>query len=148
MNRRAVGFTLWELVLVLLLIAVAAALAVPAFVRLGEGDAAQPVGALLALLRDARNAAIDQGATVAVNLDPATAHYRVDTAGPAGAGLLADTTLSLEPGTQLEADSSRARFLFLPTGAAIADSVTVHGGGRTFVVHVDPWSGVARADAR
>lgn len=143
------GFTLWEIGLVLALIGIMMGVAIPAFVRLGADDPSRAVDVVLKLLRDTRRLAIDQGVTVATTLDPATARYRVDTIGNGGVtASIADTVLPLPLGASLTADSLRVQFFFLPTGAAIADSVAVRGDGTTMMVSVDPWTGVARADAR
>ena len=66
------GFTLWELTMVLLVMAIAATLAAPAFARFGTEQPAAAADAMLGLLRDARKAAIDYNATVTLRLDPKT----------------------------------------------------------------------------
>jgi prepilin-type N-terminal cleavage/methylation domain-containing protein len=140
------GFTLWELTMVLIIMAVTATLAAPAFARLG-GD--RPDGAadrLMALLTDARKAAIDHHATATLRLDPKSLHYRIDTIGVAGSGVLAEGTLDVGLTQSLVSDQPRVQYLFRSTGAAFADTVVVRGGERLLVVRVDPWSGVARAD--
>jgi prepilin-type N-terminal cleavage/methylation domain-containing protein len=141
------GFTLWELTMVLLVLAIAGALAVPAFARFG---AEQPEGAadrVLGLLHDARKAAIDFNATTTLRLDPKTLKYAVDTSGVNGAGRLAQGTLDLGLTQTLETDKPRLQYVFRPSGAAFADTVIVRGGSVPLVVRVDPWSGVARADS-
>jgi prepilin-type N-terminal cleavage/methylation domain-containing protein len=141
------GFTLWELTMVLLVLAIAAGLAAPAFARFG---AEQPEGSadrVLGLLHDARKAAIDFNATTTLRLDPKTLNYAVDTSGVNGAGRLAEGTLDLGLTQTLETDKPRLQYLFRPSGAAFADTVIVRGGSVPLVVRVDPWSGVARADS-
>ena len=75
------GYTLWELTMVLLVLAIAATLAVPAFSDFGRDP--QPTGAdaMLGLLKDARKAAIDFNANVTLRLDPTTLAYELDTSG-------------------------------------------------------------------
>lgn len=146
MTRRR-GFTLWELTMVLLIMSIAATLAAPAFARLGSERPPGAADAMLALLHDARKAAIDYNATVTVRLDPKTLKYEVDTLGVVGGGKLADGTLDLGLTQTLSTDLPRLQYVFQPTGAAFADTVAVHGGDRPLVVKVDPWSGVARADS-
>jgi prepilin-type N-terminal cleavage/methylation domain-containing protein len=147
--RRRRGFTLWEMAIVLLLLAVTAGIALPAFTRLGERDDTHPADALTQLLRNARRMAVERGTNVRVVLDPESGHFRVDTLGVAGAGVIAEDTLALSTtGTRLEADAPRVRYLFRATGAAIADSIIVRGAGKAVVVLVDPWSGAPRAEAR
>jgi prepilin-type N-terminal cleavage/methylation domain-containing protein len=142
------GFTLWELVLVLTLLGVMAGVTLPAFTGLGMAQETQPADAVLHLLRDARRLAIARGSEVSVLLDPASRRYRVDTTGlTGGRGTLVDTTLVLASGTTLAADSARVRFRFLATGAAIADTLRIRTNGKQLTVTVDPWEGVAHAEA-
>jgi prepilin-type N-terminal cleavage/methylation domain-containing protein len=141
------GFTLWELTMVLLIMAIAATLSAPAFARLGADKPPAAADALLALLHDARKAAIDYNATATVRIDPKTLKYQVDTSGVAGYGPIASGTLDLGLSQTLETDRPRLQYIFRPTGAAFADTVMVRGGERQLIVRVDPWSGVARADS-
>jgi len=147
-KRARGGFTLWEMAIVLAVMAIAAVLVAPAITRLGESPPPRIADAVLALLRDARKAAIDRNATVTLRLDPVSGRYRADTTGVAGTGLLAEGTLALGATETLVTDRARLVYLFRPTGAAFADTVLVRGAGKTVLVSVDPWSGVARTDAR
>lgn len=142
------GFTLWELTMVLLVMAIAATLAAPAFARFGADQPAGGADALLALLRDARKAAIDHNADVTLRLDPTTLDYAVDTAGVNGSGTYGTGQLDLGAAQTLASDQPRLQYVFRPTGAAFADTVVVRGGQVPLVVRVDPWSGIARADSR
>ena len=56
--------------MVLIVMAVAATLAVPAFSRLGTEQPSKGADQVLGLLRDARKAAFDFNATVTLRLDP------------------------------------------------------------------------------
>jgi prepilin-type N-terminal cleavage/methylation domain-containing protein len=142
------GFTLWELTMVLLVLAIAGTLAVPAFARFGTEQPTQGADGILGLLRDARKASLDYDATVTLRLDPKTLKYQADTATASGAGTLATGVLDMGMTETLESDHDRLLYIFRPTGAAFADTVVVHGGTVPLVVRVDPWSGVARADSR
>ena len=133
--------------MVLLVMAIAATLAAPAFARFGTE---QPTGAadkLIGLLRDARKASIDFNATVTLRMDPKTLRYQLDTSGITGSGRLAEGTLDLGLAATLVTDEPRLRYVFRPSGVAFADTVIVRGGNVPLVVRVDPWSGVARADS-
>ena len=141
------GFTLWELTMVLLVMAIAASLAAPAFARFGTDQPAAAADKMIGLLHDARKASIDFNATVTLRLDPKTLKYQLDTSGTNGFGRFAQGTLDLGLTQTLETDQPRLRFVFRPTGAAFGDSVIVRGGDVPLVVRVDPWSGVARADS-
>lgn len=145
-TRRRSGFTLWELSMVLLVMAVAATLAAPAFARFGAEQPSRGADQLVGLLRDARKASLEHNASVTLRIDPKTLKYQADTATPAGGGKLAEGTIELGMGERIDTDKLRLVYLFRPTGAVFADSVVVRGGGAPLVVRVDPWNGVARAD--
>ena len=134
--------------MVLLVMAIAATLAAPAFVRFGSDQPAGAADRMIGLLRDTRKAAIDFNATATLRLDPKTLKYRVDTSGVNGSAMLAQGTLDLGLTQSLQSDQPRLQYVFRSTGAAFADTVVVNGGEIPLVVRVDPWSGVARADSR
>jgi type II secretion system protein H len=143
------GFTLIEMIVVLIVIAVIAGLTAPAMMRMtgtvaDESDAAP----LTALLRNARRQAIESGAVVTILLDPENARYRADTASPRGAGMLREGELTLESGVTLESDSLRVRFSFRPDGSVFGDTLTVRGRWTTSRISVDRWTGTVHVDAR
>jgi prepilin-type N-terminal cleavage/methylation domain-containing protein len=142
------GFTLWETALVLAVLAVTLVLAAPALTDFGQNKAQRDSDALLALLRDARREAVQTNTVVALRLDPVGGHYRMDTTGVVGMGTYAEGTLEMGGATVLVTDLARLQFIFQPTGAAFADTVGLRGPGGSMLVSVDPWTGVARADAR
>ena len=141
------GFTLWELTMVLLVLAISASLAAPAFARFGSEQPSGAADKVLGLLHDARKAAIDFNTTTTLRLDPKTLKYQIDTSGVRGFGRLAEGVLDLGLSATLESDQPRLQYVFRPTGAAFADTVMVRGGNVPLIVRVDPWSGVARADS-
>jgi prepilin-type N-terminal cleavage/methylation domain-containing protein len=142
------GFTLWELTMVLIVMAVAATLAVPAFSRLGTEQPSKGADQVLGLLRDARKAAFDFNATVTLRLDPKTRKYQMDTSTVVGKGTLAIGILEVGATETLVSDLPRLVYVFRPSGAAYADTLIVHGAETPLVVRVDPWTGVARADSK
>jgi prepilin-type N-terminal cleavage/methylation domain-containing protein len=141
------GYTLWELTMVLLVLAVAATLAAPAFTNFGRDPEPTGAEAMLGLLKDARKAAIDYNANVTLRLDPRTLRYAADTSGVKGYGVLATGTLDIGMARTLVTDLPRLQYVFRPTGAAFADTVVVRGGPLPLTIRVDPWSGVAHADS-
>lgn len=145
--RRRAGFTLWELTMVLLVMAIAASLAAPAFARLGTEQPTTGADAMLTLLRDARTAAVKYNTTSTLRIDPKTLKYQLDTSGIDGNGPMMLGKLDLGMSQSLVTDQPRLQFIFRPTGAAIADSVVLHGEV-PLIVRVDLWNGVARADSR
>ena len=139
---------MWELTMVLLVMAIAATLAAPAFVRFGTEQPAGAADRMINLLHDARKAAIDFNTTTTLRLDPKTLKYQIDTSGVHGFGILAKGILDLGLTQTLQSDQPRLQYVFRPSGAAFADTVVVNGGDIPWIVRVDPWSGVARADSR
>jgi hypothetical protein len=134
--------------MVLLVMAIAATLAAPAFGRLGSEQPSRGADQLLALLRDARKASFDYNATVTLRLDPKTLNYQVDTMAVRGRGTLAVGVLDMGAAETLVSDQPRLTFVFRPSGAAYADTVAVRGTQTPLVVRVDPWTGVAHADSK
>ena len=143
------GFTLVEMIVVLIVVAVIAGLTAPAMMRItgtpaDDSDAAP----LTALLRAARRQAIENGSVVTVILDPRAARYRADTSSPRGAGMLSEGVLAFDPGVTLESDSLRVHFRFRPDGSVFGDTLTVRGRWTTSRLSVDPWTGAVHVDAR
>jgi prepilin-type N-terminal cleavage/methylation domain-containing protein len=149
-TRRAArsGFTLWELTMVLLVMTIGAALVAPAYGRLGTAQPSTAADKIIGLLRDSRKVALDNNVTSILRLDPKTLNYRLDTTGIGGTSTFASGVLDMGLTQTLSSDQPRLQFLFRPTGAAFADTVVVHGGDIPWIVRVDSWSGVARADSR
>lgn len=143
------GFTLIEMIVVLIVIAVTAGLTAPAMMRMaGAPDDDSDAAPLSALLRGARRQALEGGSVVTLILDPRDARYRADTAGPRGAGLLSEGELTLDPGVTLESDSLRVRFTFRPDGSVFGDTLTVRGRWTSSRISVDQWTGAIHVDAR
>ena len=133
--------------MVLLVLAIAATLAVPAFSDFGRNPEPTGADALLGLLKDARKAAIDFNANVTLRLDPETLRYELDTSSVNGYGVLAAGTLDLGLAHTLVTGQPRLQYVFRPTGAAFGDTVVVRGGPQPLTIRIDPWSGVAHADS-
>jgi Tfp pilus assembly protein FimT len=134
--------------MVLLVMAIAASLAVPAFARLGTEQPTTGADTFLALLRDARTAAVKFNTTSTLRIDPKTLKYQLDTSGANGYGPAAVGRLDLGLAQTFATDQRRLQFIFRPTGATIADTAVLNGGDVPLIIRVDPWSGVARADSR
>ncbi len=137
------GFTLVEVLLVLVILGITATVAVPAFGRLTARDeAAESSRELLELLRKVRGTAIDRGVATTLTLDPGTGRYWVSAGSKDGREDLAAGTLSLTTQLTLATRAPRVRWTFAPTGAAYGDSVFVRGpSGLAVVVGADPWTG-------
>jgi prepilin-type N-terminal cleavage/methylation domain-containing protein len=147
MNARR-GFTLWEMSIVLAVMAVSALIVIPRLTSFGDDPPEKAGDAIVTVLRDARRAAIERSMTVTVRVDPVTGAYRADSTGIAGTGPLAEGTLDLGTWQTLETQLTRLVYVFRPSGAAFGDTVLVRGSDGAVLVSVDPWSGVAVTDAR
>lgn len=147
MTRARRGFTLLEMSVVLAIMAIAVTLVVPALVDLGQVTPRHTAASLLALLQSSRAVAIDSNVTVTLLLDPISGNFRADSTGVRGTGPVAAGQLVLQGGEALTTDLPRLRYVFAPTGAALADTVRVRGADSSVVVFVDPWSGVATSNA-
>lgn len=131
------GFTLLELLVVLVLLAITAAAAVPAF--LGESLSTpeqKTASALASVLAQAREAARASGAPATLVVSPSDGRYWITTRDSTAAGVLP------LPGTIRLVGPSADRFecRFSPTGPATPLVVTVHGA-RDVPVRVEGWSG-------
>lgn len=148
-SRRARrGFTLMEMGVCLVIMAVAAAVVTPAISRLGEGKPETGGDKLVRLLKQARNLAIERNYQVTVRIDPVSSRFRVDTTGSRGTGVLADSTLDLGDSESLETELDRLQYTFQRTGAVMGDSVMVRGIGINSMLTIDAWTGEAKLVAR
>ena len=141
------GFTLLEMSIVLAVMAVAATVVVPAMVDMGRTPQRRTADGLLSLLHAARKAAIERNVSVSVVIDPVTGKYRVDSTGVFGAGEMGEGQLDFTMSETVSTTLSRLQYTFRSTGAAMGDTVRVRGVDSSLVVSVDPWSGVASANA-
>ena len=141
-------YTLWELTMVLLVLAIAATLAVPAFTRLRARSShrAAPTRCSACCKRRAQGGDRFQRERHAAPRSR-DAQYEADTSSVSGYGVLAAGTLDLGLSRTLVTDLPRLQYVFRPTGAAFGDTVVVRGGPMPLDVRIDPWSGVARADS-
>jgi len=144
-NQRSRGFTLLELLVVLAIVALAAALVVPNIPSVIGATrlttAAQVTGAFL---REARALAIVEGVAVDFEIDPRSGAYR-----------FADRAKSINPGVALvlttmlpagRAPGSPGVVRFYPDGGASGAVIRLERGGTLRVVAVDPLTGRVRVD--
>jgi prepilin-type N-terminal cleavage/methylation domain-containing protein len=172
--RALAGFTLVELMVVMVILALLAGVTVPALLATGrrqDDDLTDAVRRLEGLFRLARDSAIRGGTAVTVVMDSAThlvwlvpdvsptdtiststsglggtlgtAPMAAD--GPARDGAISlldeGTSLEISPTVELRLGQARARFVFLPTGATMGDSIVVARAGDLVRITLDPWTG-------
>lgn len=151
------GFTLVELVVVLLLVAVATAVTVPAFLEEPQrDDLAIATERIDLLLRLGRDSAVRAGQPVTVSIDSITGTAwlvtgREDeqpsdgsTVRRAGAlHVVPGQSLDLPPSVRLQVASARARFRFIPGGVSFGDTIVLHAGTAARTITVNPWTGDA-----
>lgn len=146
-RRRRLGFTLIELVVVLMIVGIAGAMVVPAFA--GRRDAETAASELAAIYRAAREAAADRAVVVTVTVDLRSGRYEVvtDPAERAAAQTLRTGTLRMSAGVRLgDAGAGWAVTSFDPFGRARGRSVLVRDGEELYEVSADPWT--ANVEAR
>lgn len=168
---RRPGFTLIELMATMLIIALATALAVPAFREyFRQDDLTEATDRMKALFQLARDSAVRSGLPVTVVIDsisglvwldapvpPAidqevalpqsTAPRRMTTPGFAtpstlrGDVFVPGESLELPQTVQMELTRARALFAFQPTGRVFADTVYLRASMRTVLITADRWTG-------
>lgn len=143
MTMRA-GFTLVEMVVVLLILAVATAVTIPA-VRGPpvDDDFTLALRQVDDMFRFARDSAARAGTPLTVAIDSATGNVWLLADGDLTSSMTDAEPLDLPAGVSIELTKSRARFRFLPSGAAFSDSITVRTNGESRLISVDPWTGHA-----
>ncbi len=151
MNARR-GFTLLELLVVLVLLAITAAAAVPAFL---DGGTDAPEKRLATALADAlvhtRDAARTSGAAAELVLAPSDGRYWVTQRDSASAGVLPMSAgVVIAPSNAGDAtpragSTDRVTLRFDPTGPASPAEITVRGA-RSLTVRVEPWTGEISID--
>jgi prepilin-type N-terminal cleavage/methylation domain-containing protein len=149
MLRGRTGFTLLEMVLVLLIMGIVFAMVIPSIGTLGrDPEEGQSWKQLADLLRSSRVLALENGVTVKLVLDPVTGNYRVDSTGARGAGLVEEGQLDVGLNMTIIADSTRAKFSFRPDGSAFSDSLIMRASGYATKVSVDPFTGEVKIEDR
>ncbi len=131
------GFTLLEVLVVLVLFAITAAAAVPAFLGDALSTPEQRVATqLVAVLVQARDATRESGRATTVVLSPSDARYWISRGDSTTVGVI-----PLEGAVTLVATSAeRVECAFHPAGTAKPCVVAVHGA-TDIVVRVNGWNG-------
>ncbi len=135
------GFTLVEVVVVLLILSVSAAVVVPSFAR--PGDAMDlVVDRATRLLHDSRRLAVSRATRVRLGLEPDGRFHAWLLESDSGAAL-AEGRLPLPP--EISLDSDRTLLLtFDLAGGAVGDSIPLRSGNQVRVLALDRWTGAVR----
>jgi prepilin-type N-terminal cleavage/methylation domain-containing protein len=136
------GFTLIELMMVLVLLAITAAAAAPAFLgRHAMSPERRTATSLAVALVRTRDAARERGVSAALVLAPSNGRYWIVAGDSSETGIL-----PLDEGVRItNVASDRVTCRFDAAGPATACTITVHGA-RDVSVRVDGWSGEIRVD--
>jgi general secretion pathway protein H len=136
------GFSMMELVVVLVVLAIAAAVVAPGVARTADGVRARAeVGAVAAFLRSARDHAVSRQQALEVRVDDETHTLVMRRTGQAGeAGVQA--TRPVSPLLRIAADPPPATVIFLPHGMSTGARFAIGTpGSRAYVITVDPLTG-------
>ncbi len=139
------GFTLLELLVVLVILGLTVALAVPMFARAMPGVEAKAAARdVAAMLRTAHSLAIagNREVTVAVDLDRRT----VDLAGTRSRTIAAGIGIGLYTAAEELIDRGAGRIRFYPDGTSTGGRVRLSAGERNYDVLVDWISGNVKID--
>lgn len=147
------GFTIVEMVIVMVILGMMAAVAVPAFKRwVQEDEMTMATQTIESLFRLARDSAVRSGANVTVWIDSASSGVwlisEADSAAlpQAGSvqgrvGVTPGESIGLPASVGMHLSKGRARFAFAPSGAVFADTLELRSVMSSRVITLHPWTG-------
>ena len=135
------GFTLIEVVVVIVLLAVIGAVVTPTVLRPDEGDLMASARRVMSVIRSARMAGLRQGAPVVLTVDAANGRYMTELERDGTMEHLDGGQLHLSPNVTVLGDRQIVKFAFDGTGSAFAESLIVAGNGGAMLVGVEGWTG-------
>lgn len=141
------GFTLIEVVVVLVLLGVVAGVTVPAFRNAAAGGPrAEVTSEVLRLLDGARSTALDRATGTRLMLDPRTGRYRLEADSFGHRVSIQEGRLTLPADARLEGGAGWLVARFTPAGTGVTDTIAVVGQDGSSHVTVDRWTGVPHAE--
>ena len=143
MNEKRAGFTLFELLVVLTIIALASAVIVPSLVGRSGLEVKRNASELAAGLRQARGQAIVRNRATSVLLDVDRRQFKVADDGRPRQ-LHKDVTLTLYTARSELLGAQAGNIRFFPDGSSTGGRITVSGGRQTYLVDVDWLTGRVR----
>lgn len=140
------GFTLVEMMVVILILAIVSAVTIPAFRWSTDDKLANAAGVITNLMQRSRQTAVERGQSVALVVDAEHARYWavVQTTGNADS-VVSYGAIDMSPGATLTSDAPRSRYVFDPSGSASGPPLVVKVDSRATVVTLDRWTGDAHA---
>ncbi|MGH7562779.1 MAG: prepilin-type N-terminal cleavage/methylation domain-containing protein [Gemmatimonadales bacterium] len=136
------GFTLVEVVVVLLILGLVAATAMPALPSVRALTPAEEARLqVVALVAHARKSALDRAATATLRINAASLAWRL-TIASADSAQTEEGKLHLPEGATLADPDGSILARFYPDGTADAEPIVAQGGGQTEVVRLNRWTGV------
>ena len=145
MTSRRAGFTLVEVVVVLIVLAVISGLAVPAFRQASiDDDMTIATKQMELIFSTARDSAIRTARPMTVTFDSATRNiWLLDSAIDSTSASIVPEPLDFElPRTvSLHLTKRRVQFRFSSSGAVFGDSILLRSSGADRVLRLNPWSG-------
>jgi type II secretion system protein H len=136
------GFTLLELVVVLVIVGVISAVTIPAF-SAGRRDDPAAAGAseVVSHLRTARSRALTLAQPTTLLIDTRARLFTLTSETGDSIAAIAQGAITLALGVSLAGTPAVARFRFAPRGTAGGDTLFVRGDGPAVAVWVDRWTG-------
>lgn len=148
-SRARAAFTLVEVLVVLVILGIVAAVATPAFTSLAPADDLdRAVDELRTVLERGRATALEQGMPVRFVLDPGTGRWWIRTTMADDGAHAADSgRLSPADAVVLQMSTDRAVVRFLPSGAVHGTAITLREGARLVTLRPDPWTGAVESSS-
>jgi general secretion pathway protein H len=135
-RRRAAGFTLFELLIVLVILGLTLAVAVPLFARALPGlELKSSARTVAATMREARSLAIADNREIAVAIDLDT--RTIDLAGLRSEALGDGIDLRLFTAAEELIDRGAGRIRFYPDGTSTGGRIRLLAAGRIYDIDVD-----------
>lgn len=141
-GRRASGFTLIELVVVLAIVGIVASVVAPAIRRVGAADPSDGAASLASALAKTGALAVRRGAPATLQLELATGAYAIVGAAARGGG---DTVITgavrLGDARLVGGRDGWATVTFDAVGRARGDRLAIEQGDRRSTIAADAWTG-------
>ncbi len=138
---RAPGFTLVEVIVVLLILSVSAAAVAPAIARRGD-EMETALDRVTGLMSDARRLAVSRAIRVQMTLQP-DGQFRIRRLDGDTLATLNQGRMALPPGVSLGTDRTLT-ITFGPEGGAMGDSIHLRDSTRSRRLALDRWTGAPR----